>query len=268
MPIVFEKRLTQEYFSNICDARRNISADHKYNLKDYQLTPTDCVALIPMAKKDAMGFYYNALVSFSQACHSLQAGCVSWACVELYYSLFYATRANLYYKDYLLIRDRALYLVKIAVGEHPEYKKGNKAYNTDHSGSLNYFIDKFQNSDFLCSNSIVTDNVYLWMMDLRETTNYRNKHFKEPDSFTELLPLFTRIKNEGISKILDEFRTDFGTYCFSENHAWLCVPFYKILEVAALYKAESEKLSNDEEDYIKTSMNTIGLSTTIIGDFI
>ena len=98
MPINFNRRLTQGYCASICDAGRLAAPDHKYNFKTYTLTAADCSALLPMAKKDAVGLYYNALVSFVQGCHSLMAGCVSWACVELYYSIFYATRANLYYR--------------------------------------------------------------------------------------------------------------------------------------------------------------------------
>lgn len=267
MPIVFERRLTQDHFKTICDAKRFAASDHKYNFKDYELTANDCAILRPMAEKDACGFYYNALVSFIQGCHSIKAGCVSWACVELYYSLFYATRANLYYKDYLLIRDRALYLVKIAPGEHPE-GKNNKDYNTDHSGTLNYFIDKFNISDFLCSNAIVTDNVYRWMMDLRETTNYRHKSFNEPGSFAELSALFARIKTDGIAKILTEFKSDFATYCFSVNHAWLCAPYYKLLEVAALYKKSVESLTKDQEQYVTTALTGFGMSESDIKELL
>ncbi len=259
MTIVFERRLTQDYCKNICDVKRLVAPDHKYNFKNYELTAADCTVLRPMAEKDACGFYYNALVSFIHGCHSIMAGCVSWACVELYYSLFYATRANLYYKNYLIIRDRSLYLVKIASGEHPE-SKNNKDYNTDHGGTLNYFIDKFQASDFLCSNSIDTDNVYRWMMDLRETTNYRHKHFCEPGSFAELSTLFERIKNDGIVKILTEFKADFGTYCFSENYAWLCAPYYKLLEVAAFYKNSGESLTDEQVQYVTNALAALGLA--------
>lgn len=267
MPIVFERRLSQDYCKTICEAKRHTAPDHKFNFKDYELTDIDCRALRPMAIKDACGFYYNALVSFLQGCHSIMAGCVSWACVELYYALYYATRANLYYKDYLLIRDRGLYLVKIARGEHPE-TRNNKDYNTDHGGTLNHFLDKFQTSDFLCSNTVDTDNVYRWMMDLREATNYRDKCFREPESFTELAALFTHIKAEGIAKILHEFKADFSTYCFSINHAWLCVPYYKLLEISEFYKNSCESLTTDQEQYVINALLSLGMTEADIKELL
>ena len=267
MPISFDKRLTQTYCQTIVESIRAANPGVKFNFKDYQLTATDSTTLSPLAKIDAVGLYYNALVSFVQGCHSLMAGCVSWASVELYYSIFYSTRANLYYKDYILIRDRGLYLVKIATNEHPITK--DKKYNNDHSGTLLHFIDKFQNSDYLCSNTIDSMYVYLWLMDLREATNYRNKAFKEPICFTELSSLVANTKTNGIAKVLNDFKTDFATYCFSNNHAWLCAPYYKLIEVGAMYQAGPSKLTTDQNTYISNALRGIGLSQadvqTLIG---
>lgn len=242
-------------------------AGGKFNFKDYQLTDADCAALAPMAEKDAAGLYYNALVSFAQGCHSVAAGCVSWGCVELYYSVFYALRAELYYRGYLLIRDRGLYLVKIAKDEHP-LTKSSKDYNTDHGGTINFFIDKYEASDYLCSNTVDTMNVYRWLMDLRETTNYRNKHFMEPDSFAELAALEATVKADGVGKALKGFKNDFGTYCFSNNHAWLCAPYYKLREVAGLYKAGAERLTAEQEAYFRGAMAALGMENAEIDEMI
>ena len=267
MPISFDKRLTQAYCQTIAETHRAAAPDHKYNFKNYELTEVDFAALSAMVKKDAMGLYYNALVSFAQGCHSILAGCASWACVELYYSLFYSLRAELYYNDYLLIRDRGLYLLKIAVGEHPA-TKNNKEYNTDHGGSLRYFIDVYGDSDFLCSNVVDGMNVYLWMMDLRETTNYRHQRFNEPECFTELLPLVEKIKTDGLANVLRWFKTDFDIYCFSDQHAWLCAPFRKLLEVAAYYKAGMEKLSAEQEGYVNSVFCGLGMNDAELNELI
>lgn len=267
MPISFEKRLTQAYCQTIAESHRAAAPNQKFNFKDYQLTSADTTALAAMAPKDAAGLYYNALVSFAQGCHSILAGCTSWACVELYYSLFYALRAELYYNGYVLIRDRSLYLVKIAAGEHP-VTKNSKDYNTDHGGSLRYFIDIYGSSDFLCSNVVDGKNVYLWMMDIRETTNYRHKWFNEPGSFVELVPLLAQIKNDGVAGVLRMFKGDFNTYCFSDQHAWMCAPYYKLLEVAAIYKAGEEKLSAEQEGYANTVLRGLGMSEDEVKELI
>lgn len=267
MPIGFDKRLTQEYCWNIAEAHRRAASGQKYNFRDYQLTLADSMALKTMAKKDAVGLYYNALVSFAQGCNSILAGCVSWACVELYYSIFYALRAELYYRDHVLIRDNGFYLLRLAKDEHP-LAKTNKKYNNDHSGTLMFFVDTFEASDYLCSNSISGTNVYLWLMDLRETTNYRHKHFNEPATFSVLSSLVSRIKNDGIANVLAEFKSDFGTYCFSDYHAWLCASYKKLLEVAVLYKTNTENLSADQESYITHVFRTLGLYDAFVKELI
>ena len=258
MPINFEKRLTQAYCQNIAETHRNAASNHKYNFKDYQLTDTDCTALKPMAKMDAMGLFYNALVSFVQGCNSIKAGCISWACVELYYSIFYALRAELYYRGYVLIRDGGLYLLKLAKGEHP-LSKNNKKYNNDHSGTLSYYIDTYELSDYLCSNTIQGMKVYFWLMDLRETTNYRHKWLNEPNCFTELSTLVEKIKNDGVGKVLKDFNLDFDTYCFSDKYAWLCAPYYKLREVAFYYKANLINFNDDQVKYIDHTLHGIGM---------
>jgi hypothetical protein len=267
MPINFDKRLTQAYCQRIVEGIRAADPHVKYNFKDYQLTETDSNTLSPMAKKDAVGLFFNALVSFAHGCHSIEVGCVSWACVELYYSIFYACRTELYYHDYILIRDGGLYLVKIAKDEHP-IQKNNKVYNTDHGGSLRHFIDVFGASDYLCSNTINADNVYLWLMDLRETTHYRHKYFNEPGSFQELSKLVARIQTGGVADVLRNFKTDFDTYCFSDNHAWLCAPYYKLIEVGAMYKAGVLKLNSDQDDYIRKVFKGIGMKEAEIQELI
>lgn len=263
MPISFEKRETQAYCKRICDSNRATAPNHKYKFDEYSLSDDDCTNLHSMAQKDAMGFYYNAILSFSQACHSLKADSISWACIELYYSLFYSVRAYLYYKDYVLIRDNSLYLLKIEKGAKP-HSKNNKKYNTDHGGTLNHYIDLYKDSDYLCSNSIDGDFVYLWMMDLRESTNYRQCHFLEPDYFTELDTMVKYLKKAGIAKVLEEVQVDWATYCFSPNYAWFCVPYYKLLETAELYKDCGLQLSDQQKRFLKESLTRLGIKETEI----
>lgn len=269
MPIRFDKRLSQVYCQDIAERQRLAAPNNKYNFKDYQLTADDSLELISKVKKDAVGLYYNALVSFIHGCRSVIVGCVSWACVELYYSLFYALRAELYFNGYALIRDWGrLYLVKIANGEHPMTKNNKKEYNTDHGGSLRYFIDIYGTSDYLCSNMIDGMNVYLWMMDLRETTNYRHDCFNEPECFAELIPLVTKVKTIGIADVLRGFKSDFGTFCFSDQYAWLCAPYRKLLEVAAKYKAGTEKLTAEQLEYLDSELRGLGMSEVEVKELI
>ncbi len=78
-----------------------------------------------------------------------------------------------------LIRQKSLFYLKALDGEIP-IKKNDKKHNTDHSGTINFFIDLFS-SDILLSQSIDTTNAYEWLMNKREQINYRERQFNEPN---------------------------------------------------------------------------------------
>ncbi len=68
--------------------------------------------------------------------------------------------------------------------------------------------------------------------------------------------------------MLGDFKADFGTYCFSNNHAWLCAPYFKLIEVGAMYKAGPEKLSQEQEDYVRLSLGGLGMDVAGIKELI
>jgi hypothetical protein len=267
MPINFERRLTQEYFMNIIASLRSSAPNHKYDFKNYSLDNNDVRLLEPMAKKDGVGLYYNSIISFLQAIHSFQKSSISWGCVEIYYSLFYCLRSQLYLSDYVLIRDGGLYLVKIKERESP-IKKNNKKYNTDHGGTINFFLDTFGDSDFMNSNNIDGVSYYEWINDLRETTNYRVKSFREPDTFSEIANTINIFNSIGVNSFLENISQDWGTYCFSSDYILISGVYRKIREVSKLYKKQEIKLSQDQNEYISSFKSKIGISKEIVNLFI
>lgn len=262
MAINFNKRKTQELCEKyISEEKSKLSANTKYKFDYFIISSVQKFNLKSTIKQDGIGFYYNALISFFQGLLSLTNNSVSWACVELYYSTYYSLRSLLAANDYAIIRHEGLYLLKIQENQHP-IKKNSKEYNTDHKGTINYYIDCFENSDYMCSNKIDGDVFYKWMMDIRETTNYRNDHFKEPNKFDIIEEYADKIigdKNT-IGVLLNEFEMDWDIYCFLKETAWLAGPYRKLFETATKYKSLDVSLEDDQKEYIYKLLEHLNLS--------
>ena len=262
MAISFDKRKTQLICERlISDEQSKLPANSKYKFETLCLSSEQETELKSNIIHDGIGFYYNALVSFFQGLLSLRNNSVSWACIELYYSTYYSLRALLASNDYTIIRYNGLYLLKILENQYPS-KKNSREYNTDHKGTINYYVDHFRDSDYLCSNEIDGKIFYEWMMDLRETTNYRNIHFNEPDQFDILEEYVIKIAKdkESIKDILDCFEADWDYFCFSEESAWIAGPYKKLKETAEKFQQKGNSLEDEQKDYITKIMDLLGLS--------
>ncbi|MBR2506440.1 MAG: hypothetical protein IKB70_05915 [Bacilli bacterium] len=262
MAISFDKRKTQLICERlISDEQSKLPANSKYKFETLCLSSEQEAELKSNIIYDGIGFYYNALVSFFQGLLSLRNNSVSWACIELYYSTYYSLRALLASNDYTIIRYNGLYLLKILENQYPS-KKNSREYNTDHKGTINYYVDHFRDSDYLCSNEIDGKIFYEWMMDLRETTNYRNIHFNEPDQFDILEEYVIKIAKdkESIKDILDCFEADWDYFCFSEESAWIAGPYKKLKETAEKFQQKGNSLEDEQKDYITKLMDLLGLS--------
>lgn len=263
MAINFKKRETQELCERyISYEKSRLSPNTKYKFELLCISSSQEAELKSNIRQDGLGFYYNALISFFQGLLSLTNNSVSWACVELYYSIYYSLRSLLASNDYAIIRHEGLYLLKILQNQHP-YKKNSKEYNTDHKGTINYYIDCFKNSDYMCSNEIDGENFYKWMMNLRETTNYRNNHFKEPDKFDIIAEFVEKIvdKKDNLGEILNGFERDWDTFCFLEGTAWIAGPYRKLFETATKYKSLDVSLEDDQKEYMRRLLDNLYLSS-------
>lgn len=264
MPISFERRLSQEYCYSI-QQRLDLA---RQTFKDYSLSQVDVDNLNPKIKVDAIGFYYNALLSFTKGCLSLKENEVSWGCVELYYSLYYCLRCLLYFNKYALIRDsKKLYCLPISTGCSPIFH-GNKKYTTDHYATVNYYVDFLRDSDFMLSNNVHGSSYYEWMRELREVSNYREKHFKEPTCLSEITDTIAIIQSQPFTKILSDIESDWELYCFSNDYVLISGIYKKINEAAQFYKACGQPLEDDQRDYLKKEFRKIGISGEFITRFL
>ena len=211
-----------------------------------RLTQSQADQLSSDLKDDAKDLYFKGLLSLFEALKSVETKLFSWATVKIYYSIYYFLRCTLAINGIAIIRQKSLYYLKTNVGEMP-VKKGHKDYNTDHSGTINHFIDLLGNSDILLSQNIDNTNAYKWLMDRREQINYRERSFQEPFHSDFWDTIATQIRKGNLAKILEDYIKDNFLLCFQEEHAVLAIPIKRAILTKALLDAEKIDVSITNE---------------------
>ena len=91
---------------------------------------------------EVMELYYKALLSFAEAYSRIVYNSYSWPTIELYYSVFYATKAFLYAYDYAILRaERRLYFVCALPNQR--FVKCNNT--TDHKATFEVLANSLYN---------------------------------------------------------------------------------------------------------------------------
>lgn len=262
MSILFNKRKVQRQCeAYIAPLRMSATQQgQKYKFDSYILTPANETALRVLIVDDATDFYFNALVSFLNACESLKEQNYSWSCVQFYYSLYYSLRSVMGFDNKAIVRDNSLYLVDLTAGKSP-YKGGNKKYNTDHGGTINHYQDCYRTTDPVLALQIDNATVLEWMMDLREVTNYREHRFLEPHPRSFLQSYANNTHQQGFfSSTFNSFDQDTSyTYLYAEASAWIAVPYHYLCKAANSYKNSSGSLTQEQKDYIIAKLNILSI---------
>lgn len=200
-------------------------------------TLSDCL------KNDAANYLYSSAVSIADAINGLRRGLVSWATVKLYYSTFYSCKGIL-----ALHNIGVIYIgTKPYVVEAISGKIISKSSGTTHKIVLSEFKSRnFEHS--LLSQDISLVQPLDWLIEKRESANYKNSRFSEPitpDHFKKILDI-------GLRKSINAYVVDPDTYAFDPDHAILAYPI-KTLKIAySLLEKEGKSWSNDEKKYISS----------------
>lgn len=234
-----------------CETILNCKTLDQWKLADFeslQLDKSQAYLLSTELREDAKDLYFKGLLSLFEALKSVNSKLFSWATVKFYYSLYYFLRCTMAVNGVALIRQKSLYYLKAIDGESP-ITKGNKKYNSEHSGTINFFIDLFS-SDILLSQSIDTTNAYDWLMNKREQIHYRERQFNEPkhSEFWELIA--DQINKGNLKKILNDYIQDKFVLCFQEEHAVLAIPIKRALLTKERLDAEKIDIGLSTEQKI------------------
>lgn len=197
------------------------------DFKNFTLNQAHAVLLTNDLLDDSKDFYFKGLLSFFESLDSIKRNLFSWATVKIYYSVYYFLRSSLALNGVAMIRQKSLFYLKSLNGESP-VSRSNKKYNSDHSGTINHFIDLFS-SDILLSQSIASTNVYDWIMNKREQINYRERTFNEPHHSDFWNDISNEINRGNFENLLNQYISDRYILCFQEEHAILAIPLKRAL---------------------------------------
>lgn len=231
-----------------CESILNCNTLEDWFISDFrnlELDKSQATLLSTDLKDDAKDLYFKGLLSLFEALKSVNDKLFSWATIKIYYSLYYFLRCTMAVNGVALIRQKSLYYLKAIEGESP-VNKANKRYNSDHSGTINYFIDLFS-SDILLSQTIDSTNVYNWMMDKREQINYRERQFNEPNQSTFWNFISEQINEGRLSKLITDYISDRFILCFQEEHAVLAIPIKRAFLTKDNLDSENINISLSDE---------------------
>ncbi len=226
----FERYRVQTFCERLVEARG--LEDWNRKREEFQALKLDAQNVDDLQKMlcaDAGDIYFKGLLSLCEGIQSISRGLYSWATVKLYYSLFYFLRCSLAAMGYAVVRNKSLYVLKIAERENPK-KKSTKRFRNDHLGAINIYKDIFGDRDILQSNSIGGANPYEWLMERRNQVNYRERKFHEPDVGKLWEQIAKGIENDSLESLVWMYIKDKDyVYCFQEEHACLALPLKRAI---------------------------------------
>lgn len=267
MSINFNRNRAQLFYENLIGAAPEDLANKREEFKNHILTENEAVFLKQTLKEDAIDFFYNGVLSFSEGIDAVFQKRFSWATIKLYYSIYYLIRASLASKDIAVLRCKSMFRLVARAGEKP-YGTGNKKYNTTHEGTINHYRDIFNMSDRLLSNKIDDYDAYEWMMNIREIVNYRSASFSEPDCL-DIWDYFLHCIDEGtLSVALESLENDSYVMCFQEEYAVVAIPIKRMRQTITdmLDSGILQNLSEDRAMFVKTVIGYDERSLSILTD--
>lgn len=269
MSINFDRNYSQVEYERIL-GYSDINEIDKNIFKNYQLSSSDVQALKETAKKDAINFFYNGIISFSEGIDSALKKSFSWATVKLYYSIYYLIRASLAAKNIVLLRCKSMYRLELSQNSSP-YNTGNKRYNTTHEGTINHYRDLYGSADLLLSNKIDDFDAYEWMMNVREIINYRCATFLEPGHLEIWSQYAECIEDNTIVELFDLIISDQRyIYPFQEEYAVIAIPVKRLIQtiqdlgdVGLLNEFQPEKIG-----YLQNITQNVPMTSNVLNSFI
>lgn len=237
------------------------------DFKNHSLTVAEVQQLNFDLQYDAIDFFYNGILSFSEGIDSIFQKRFSWATVKLYYSIYYLIRASLAVRGFALVRCRNICRLKNAVGEKIIGSNDTK-YKSTHEGTINHYIDVFSMADRLLSNKIEDHDAYKWMMNAREIVNYKSVSFLEPNCL-DIWDFFSKCVDDGtLATELKNLEDDNYVKCFQEEFAVVAIPIMRMKETIADMAAGGllTQLTHDRETFAKTVINYDHRSLSILSD--
>lgn len=227
MSINFDRNRTQLLYEHLVGIASPEELKLKEGLfKNHSLTKEEANGLKYELSKDALDYFYNGIVSFSEGIDSIFLNRFSWATVKLYYSVYYMLRASLSCRGHALLQCKGIYRLHLKENEVP-YKAAK--HKSTHEGTINHYIDLFSSDDKLLSNTIDSKISYIWMKDAREIVNYRAVSFQEPNYLGIWEKYAEALRDGSLNELLLKIQDDMEyIFCFQEEYAVAGIPIKRV----------------------------------------
>ncbi|MDQ3620978.1 MAG: hypothetical protein M3463_00590 [Verrucomicrobiota bacterium] len=189
---------------------------------------------------DASHYIRHAALALAQGMADVQAERCTWATVQLYYSVFYSSRALLAADDFCVFYSNGSPRLLLArAGEMPV-----KAAGATHLVTLRAYEERYPNSFFL-SQQIDQLSPIQWLCRKREDANYRLVGPTEPLLPPELL----KPVSIGIRRAVAAYLRD-TIYTFDPDHALVAFPLGFFRE--ALTVSRNKGIPQVDSEFQKT----------------
>ena len=232
------------YMSSLFAAGTNKSA-----VRTKVLAPIEAASLSNGLRADAGDFYYSGWVSFLDALQGINTGFYTWATVKLYYSVFYGFRASLAVDDVCAFHvNRSSFTVVARAGQSPisctergTHKTVMKAFERRNSGHA------------LVSQQIDLEDAVDWMTEKRESANYQEARFREPNCGSSMEHLVTN----GLRRTLNAYLSETSLlHVFDPDHAIVAYPLRALQMIGnQLAAAGAIELSGEEKEFLRSRAN-------------
>lgn len=251
MSININRSKAQIYLENLIDNSYNVDSAtkseqkaFKLKVKNYSISGVDALDLEKKLSIDAKDYFYNGLISLLEGIKNIYDKAYSWGVVKLYYSLFYACRSYMAYKNFCIFRATEAFLLEVA--PNGSFIGGGNEYKNTHKSVLKYFKLAFP-THYILSNEIDGYDALDWYEEVRNIVNYRSSRFYEPKCL-ELLKNFTN-SGDLIRMIQDLINDDAGNV-FIEDYAILGIPLKFFSLMIKELTLEKPNFSQDDLNYL------------------
>ena len=216
----------------------------KVVVQAYVLTAADAAAVVPRLRQDANDYYYSACISVIDGLRAVDAGFFTWSTVKFYYSVFYSLRAILAWNGVVVFwPEDSPFHVAATAGSNPSWASGKGS----HKCMANCFR-KLLPTHFLLRQDIELMNGIDWLLEKRESANYRLSRFQEP----AVPEHYTRIVGTGVRQAITAYLDPASILTFDKDHAIVSFPLAALRVVGDLAKADGgAEFSQDELAFLR-----------------
>lgn len=220
--------------------------------------PIDAAAIEPCVvglQADAVGLYYSAVISLTDALVGLSAGSFAWATVKLYYSSFYAVRSILASNSIALFYHGSVpYSFRMTVGSIPKKESG-----VTHKVVWSVMEKQLPNHPLL--GDIDGDRAYNWITRLRETANYRDSKFCDPHAPEH----FDFLSTAGLESALRQYIGDSTMlHTFDAEHASIAFPIECLRKAKQALSRIGRALDQADLQHIRSSAARASISELVV----